>query len=277
MTALYIVATPIGNLRDITLRAIDTLREADVIFCEDTRHTAKLLSAHGIKTRCMAYHEHNGEQARPLILDKLSQGQRIALVSDAGTPLISDPGYKLVKEVREAGFKVVPIPGVSAAITALCAAGLPTDQFHFCGFLPAKSAARREKLSALHATAGTLVFYESHRRVADFLTDAAHVFGGNREATIARELTKTYEEFKSGTLASLAQYYHALETLKGEVVILIAPADAESQHQAQDISSLLQQALEKYSVKEAAEMVAKATGTPKRDIYQLALSLVKKD
>lgn len=277
MSTLYIVATPIGNLRDITLRAIDTLREAEVIFCEDTRHTAKLLSAHGIKTRCMAYHEHNGEQARPLIIEKLSQGQRIALVSDAGTPLISDPGYKLVKEVREAGFKVVPIPGVSAAITAICAAGLPTDQFHFCGFLPNKSSARKEKLAALQHTQGTLIFYESPRRVADFFADAKEVFDAAREATVARELTKTYEEFRSGTLEELHRYYAALEELKGEVVILLAPADADSGSHTQDVPALLQQALQQYSVKEAAEIVAKATGTPKRDIYQLALSLVKKD
>ncbi len=273
MAKLYIVATPIGNLRDITLRAIDTLRQVDIICCEDTRHTAKLLSAHNISTRCMAYHEHNGDAARPVILDKLAQGQSIALVSDAGTPLISDPGYRLVKEVRAAGHEVVPIPGVSAVITALCAAGLPTDQFHFCGFLPPKSAARREKLSALHATTGTLVFYESPRRVADFLTDAAYVFGGNREATIARELTKTYEEFRSGTLASLAEYYHGLETLKGEVVILLAPADTHAAQDAPDVEAMLRQALTQYSVKEAAEMVAKATGTPKREVYQLALTI----
>jgi 16S rRNA (cytidine1402-2'-O)-methyltransferase len=273
MSTLYIVATPIGNLQDITLRALDVLKSVSCILCEDTRHSAKLLNAYGIATRMLAYHEHNGEKMRPLILEKLARGESLALISDAGTPLISDPGYKLVKEVRAAGYKVVPIPGVCAAITALCAAGMPTDQFHFCGFLPAKSSGRKEKLSALRHTEGTLVFYESPRRVTAFLTDAIAVFGGERPATLARELTKTYETFHSGTLAALLQETQQREPLKGEYVILIAPQEAASPSQEQDIPALLTHALQQYGVKDAAAMVAAATGRPKREIYQLALEL----
>lgn len=270
---LFIVATPIGNLRDITLRAVDSLREAAVIYCEDTRHAATLLNAHGIKTPTLSYHEHNGEKVRPQILEKLSQGQKVALISDAGTPLISDPGYRLVIEARAMGARVEPIPGVSAAITALCAGGLPTDQFHFCGFLPPKSAARKQKLEELGATAGTLVFYESPRRLQEMLTDAAAVLGAKREAVIARELTKKFEEFRQGGLQELADFYAESGDPKGEIVVLIAPRGEDAAPEAADIEAMLRQALAQYSVKEAAELVARATGLPKREVYQRALTL----
>lgn len=268
---LYIVATPIGNLRDITLRAIDTLKEVVLICCEDTRHASILLKAHGISTPTLSYHEHNGERIRPLILERLAEGQQIALISDAGTPLISDPGYKLVNEARVAGYPVIPIPGASAAMTALCAAGLPTDQFHFCGFLPPKSSARRQKMETLRAIPGTLVFYESPRRLAEFLTDAAAELGAERKAVIARELTKTYEEFRQGTLQALASHYAEAGAPKGEVVVLIAPQAEPLSSSEEDIDHLLRQALMQHSVKEAAELVAKASARPKREIYQRAL------
>jgi 16S rRNA (cytidine1402-2'-O)-methyltransferase len=270
---LFIVATPIGNLRDITLRAIDTLKVADVICCEDTRQSGILLQAHGIKTPTMSYHEHNGDRQRPLILDRLAQGQQVALISDAGTPLISDPGYRLVMEARAMGARVEPIPGVSAAITALCAAGLPTDQFHFCGFLPPKSAARKQKLEEAGTIAGTLVFYESPRRLQEMLADAAVVLGAGRGAVVARELTKKFEEFRHGSLQELADYYAQNGDPKGEIVVLIAPKGEATAPDVADVEAMLKQALEKYSVKEAAELVARATGLPKREMYQRALGL----
>lgn len=270
---LSIVATPIGNLRDITLRAIDTLRAAEVIFCEDTRHASTLLQAHGIKTPTLSYHEHNGEKQRPLILDRLAAGQQVALISDAGTPLISDPGYRLVMEARAMGARVEPIPGVSAAITALCVAGLPTDQFHFCGFLPPKSAARRQKLEEASQIPGTLVFYESPRRLQEMLADAAAVLGAAREAVVARELTKKFEEFRQGGLQALAAHYGEAGDPKGEIVVLIAPKGAAAAPQAEEVEALLRQALTQYSVKESAELVARATGLPKREVYQRALGL----
>ncbi len=270
---LFIVATPIGNLKDITLRAIETLKKANLICCEDTRHAGKLLSAHGISTPTMPYHEHNGEKQRPIILDRLAQGQQIALISDAGTPLISDPGYKLVAETRAAGFPVTPIPGASAAITALCASGLPTDQFHFCGFPPSKSSARRSFFEKFCTVPGTLVFYEAPRRLDEFFADAVAVFDPARRAVVARELTKAFEEFRQDTLEALAAYYANAEPPKGEAVVLIAPQAEASIPSSQNVEDLLKQALEKYSVKEAAELVAKATGLPRRDIYQQALRL----
>jgi 16S rRNA (cytidine1402-2'-O)-methyltransferase len=275
---LSIVATPIGNLRDITLRALDTLKEADVICCEDTRHTSILLQAHQIKTQTVSYHEHNAERQRPVLLEWLAAGKHIALISDAGTPLISDPGYRFVREARALGVTVTPIPGVSALITALCAAGLPTDQFHFCGFLPAKASARKHKLEALTATAGTLVFYESPRRLAAFLADAATILGAEREAVIARELTKKFEEFRSDSLAQLATHYAAADTPKGEVVVLIAPQDTPvTLPETADVEAMLRDALQNHSLKDAAELVALALKLPKREIYQQALTLQKKN
>jgi 16S rRNA (cytidine1402-2'-O)-methyltransferase len=270
---LAIVATPIGNLRDITLRALDVLKHADLILCEDTRHSAKLLSAHGIGTATWAYHEHNAAVRRPQVIEKLESGQRIALISDAGTPLISDPGYKLVQEARQRGIAVTPLPGACAAITALCAAGLPTDQFHFIGFLPPKMAARRSRLEALRAIPGTLVFYESPQRILDTLIDAEAVLG-EREAVVARELTKSYEEFRGATLSALIARYRDEPTPKGEIVLLIgaAPADA-GQVDDEEIERRLRQAMADYPLKEAAGIVAEAIGRPKRELYQWALRL----
>lgn len=269
---LYIVATPIGNLRDITLRALEVLAGADLILCEDTRTSARLLQAHAVTTPTLAYHEHNAARQRPRVLRQLMEGQTVALISDAGTPLISDPGYKLVQEAREAGIAVVPIPGACAAITALCAAGLATDQFHFAGFLPPKSKARQEKLAALSGVPGTLVFYESPKRLAAALADMAATLGV-REAVIARELTKKFEEFRRGALAELADYYASADTPKGEIVVLVGPSAQAREYTEDEIERMLRAALAQGSVKEAAAEVAALTGLARRELYRRALEL----
>jgi 16S rRNA (cytidine1402-2'-O)-methyltransferase len=271
---LLIVATPIGNLADITYRAVDTLKQADMIYCEDTRHSRKLLERYAITTPLRAYHEHNAEKQRPLILEQLAEGNRIALISDAGTPLISDPGYKLVQEAREAGYRVTPLPGACAAVTALCAAGLPSDRFLFVGFLPAKSGARRQAIEGLTSHNATLVFYESPKRLAKSLNDLADILGPDHSTIIARELTKQFEEFKTGPLKELAEFYEAGETPKGEIVILIDHQHQQAQNYDEAaIIALLTEALKEQSVKAAAAEVAKQSGWSKRDCYQLALSL----
>jgi 16S rRNA (cytidine1402-2'-O)-methyltransferase len=271
---LYIVATPIGNLRDLTLRAIDTLKSVDAIYCEDTRNSGVLLSAHGIATPTRAYHEHNAARERPRLLAALAQGQSFALISDAGTPLISDPGYKLVQEAREAGVTVTPIPGPSALITALCAAGLPTDACYFGGFLPAKQTARRQTLQSLASLTCTMAFYESPRRIADTLADASAILG-QRQAVICRELTKKFEEFRSGTLAELAAFYAEYGDPKGEIVLLIEGNPKPVSATLQDADATLQAALAYLPVKDAAALAADLTGLSKRDLYQRALELKK--
>src|SRR5690606_7848085 len=218
--ALYLVATPIGNASDLTLRAIETLRGADVIACEDTRLTGRLLARHGIRDRLIPYHEHNAAQARPAILERLRRGEAIALVSDAGTPLISDPGYKLVEEAIAAGLKVTAVPGPSAILTALQLSGLPSDRFMFAGFLPPRLAARRKAIGELADIPATLILFESPRRLADCLADLAAVLG-DRSAAVARELTKLFEEVRRGTLGSLANQYAAEDPPKGEIVIVV--------------------------------------------------------
>jgi 16S rRNA (cytidine1402-2'-O)-methyltransferase len=268
---LYIVATPIGNLRDITYRAIDTLAAADVIACEDTRVTAKLLAAHDIPTATAPYHEHNAAKMRPTLMRRLQNGEIVALVSDAGTPLISDPGYKLVREAIDKGVPVTPIPGASAPLTALSAAGLPTDQFLFAGFLPTRTAQRRGILQSLASIPTTLVFFESPHRLAASLTDMDAVLG-SRQAVMARELTKRYEEFRRGMLGELAAHYAEAGAPKGEIVLIVGPPGVRETVQ-EDIDTLLRKALNSMSIRDAAATVSTATGKPRREVYTRALEL----
>jgi len=270
---LYLVATPIGNLGDITLRALELLAGADVIACEDTRVTRKLTERYGITTPLTPYHEHNAAQARPKLLARLADGQAVALVSDAGTPLISDPGYKLVREASEAGYTVTSSPGPSAVLAALSVAALPTDRFFFEGFLPPKQGARQKRIAALANIPATLVLFEGGSRVAAALADLAGALG-TRAATICRELTKLHEEIKRGDLTTLAHEYSEGGETRGEFVIVIAPPDADEGN-ADDLDDLLRAALARVSVKEAVAEVATATGRARREVYQRALALTK--
>jgi len=270
---LYIVATPIGNLRDITLRALDVLRGADLIACEDTRVTARLLAAHGVATPTMPYHDHNAARVRPGLLRRLAAGETVALVSDAGTPLVSDPGYRLVREAIAAGIQVTAIPGASALLGALAVAGLPTDRFLFAGFLPPRDAARRKVLDELRTLRATLVFFESAQRLARSLRAMADVLGP-RDATVARELTKRFEETRRGMLDDLADHYESTGAPKGEVVVVVGPPDAETDaHDDAAIDRMLRAALAAGSVKDAAAAVAAETGRPRKALYRRALAL----
>jgi 16S rRNA (cytidine1402-2'-O)-methyltransferase len=273
-TGLYIIATPIGNLGDITLRALETLAGADVIACEDTRVTRKLIDRYGIATPLTAYHEHNAVEARPKLLARLADGQSVALVSDAGTPLISDPGFKLVRAAREAGYHVSVLPGASAVLAALAVGGLPTDRFFFEGFLPPKQVARQKRITALANIHATLVLFESGSRLASTLVDLAATFGP-RDAAICRELTKLHEEVRHENLDVLARVYANGAEIRGEFVILIAPPADEQR--TDDIDTLLRRALSRVSVKDAGGEVALATGRPRREVYQRALALTKDD
>ena len=217
---LYLVATPIGNLADITLRAIQTLKDVDLIACEDTRHTKKLLRHYGIETKTISYHEHNEEQRGKELVERLRQEQNIALVSDAGTPAISDPGFRLVRLAIENDINVVSIPGPSAFIAALTAAGIPTDEFFFAGFLPARSSARQTRLKELVSIPGTLIFYEAPHRLGSTLNDLREVLG-ERQAVVARELTKLHEEVRRGVLSELAHHYSLVENPRGEIVVVV--------------------------------------------------------
>ena len=270
---LYVVATPIGNLGDVTLRALQTLAGADLIACEDTRVTRTLLDRYGITTRLTPYHDHNAAQARPMLLQALAGGAAVALVSDAGTPLISDPGFKLVRAAVEAGHVVTPLPGASALLAALAVAGLPTDQFLFAGFLPPKQAARRARIAELARIPATLVLYETAPRIAATLVDLAAGLG-ERDAALCRELTKLHEEVRRGDLATLAQACAASEP-RGELVLVIAPPQAPARVSADDADALLRQALDRASLKDAVGEVADATGLPRREVYQRALALTK--
>jgi len=274
LRGLYVVATPIGNLRDITLRALEVLAAADLVACEDTRVTRKLFDHYGLSVPLIPYHDHNAETARPKILEKLAAGGVVALVSDAGTPLISDPGYRLVREAHAAGHAVTAAPGPSAALMALTVAGLPTDRFFFEGFLPAKEAARRTRIGEIARIPATLVLFESGPRLAVALADLAAGLGA-RAAAIARELTKLHEEVRRGDLPTLAAEYAAGAETRGEIVIVIAPPAAAEQTSAADIDALLHAALARTSVKEAVAEVAAATGEPRRAIYSRALELTR--
>jgi 16S rRNA (cytidine1402-2'-O)-methyltransferase len=268
---LYLVATPIGNLGDITLRALEVLAGADVIACEDTRVTRKLIERYGITTPLTAYHEHNAAEARPKLLARLAGDQAIALVSDAGTPLISDPGYKLVRAACEAGHSVSALPGPSSVLAALSVAGLPTDRFFFEGFLPPKQAARQKRAAVLANIPSTLVMFESGPRVAAMLADLAAAFG-KRTAAVCRELTKLHEEVKRGDLETIAHEYTAGAETRGEFVIVVAPP-AEEEEISDNVDELLRQALRRVSVKDAVGEVALVTGRPRREVYQRALNL----
>jgi 16S rRNA (cytidine1402-2'-O)-methyltransferase len=270
---LHLVATPIGNLRDITLRALEVLASADVIACEDTRVTRKLLDHYCIATLLTPYHEHNAAAARPKLLARLAAGQAIALVSDAGTPLISDPGFKLVRAAREAGHQVTALPGASATLAALVVAGLPTDRFFFEGFLPAKEGQRRARIAELARIPASLVLFETGPRLARALSDLAAGLGA-REAAICRELTKLYEEVRRGELAVLARDYANEPLPRGEIVIVIAPPAAGSGAlDADALDAMLRRALGRASVKDAVAEVAAATGQSRREVYQRALAL----
>ena len=269
--ALYLVATPIGNLGDITIRALETLAAADIVACEDTRVTRVLLDRYGIRRRTTAYHEHNAAEAGPKLVEAVLAGKSVALVSDAGTPLVSDPGFRLVGEVVEAGGRVVPIPGASALLTALTASGLPSDTFLFAGFLPVKAGQRKTRLDELRAVPATLVFYESPRRLADCLAAMAEVLG-DREAAIGRELTKTFEEMRRGSLAALAQAYAGEDTPKGEVVICVAPSQ-EAASTIEDVDALLLSLAGEMGASRAAGEAAKMTGARKADLYRRLMEL----
>lgn len=272
---LHIVATPIGNLKDISFRALSTLAAADAVLAEDTRTSKTLLAHYGIATPLLPYHEHNAAQMRPKILEKLRQGGKLALISDAGTPLVSDPGYKLVAEVVAEGLPVTGIPGPSAVLAALVLAGLPTDRFFFEGFLPPKSAARKSRLTELAAIPGTLVFFESPRRLAEMLADAAAVLGA-RSGAVARELTKYYENVRRGPLPDLAAHYAEAEEARGEIVVVIGPPDASTAAaQGDTLDEALRTALAKVSLKEAVAQVAAASGQPRRVVYARALELTR--
>jgi 16S rRNA (cytidine1402-2'-O)-methyltransferase len=271
---LYLVATPIGNLGDITLRALEVLAGVDVIACEDTRITCRLTERYGITARLTPYHEHNAASARPKLLERLAQGGSIALVSDAGTPLISDPGFKLVREVCAGGFAVVALPGPSSVLAALSVAALPTDRFFFEGFLPPKQAARRARLTELSRLDATLVLFESGNRVQDTLADLAAVMGA-RDAAICREMTKLHEEISRGPLSELAQSAATLET-RGEFVLVIAPAAEGSQAMtAEEIDDILRDRLGRDSVKDAVAHAVEVSGRPRREVYARALELAK--
>jgi 16S rRNA (cytidine1402-2'-O)-methyltransferase len=270
---LHVVATPIGNLADISLRALATLAAADAVVAEDTRVTKTLLAHYGIATPLVAYHEHNAEVMRPHLVARLASGAALALVSDAGTPLISDPGYKLVAEALGNGLSVTSVPGASAVLTALVVAGLPTDRFFFEGFLPPKTAARRQRIAALSTIPGTLVFFESPRRVAETLVDLAAVLGP-REAALARELTKVFETVRRGTLPELAAAVSAALPPKGEIVLLVGPpSEGVAEIDAADLDLRIGKALETLSVKEAAAVVSAETGQPRRKVYARAIEL----
>jgi 16S rRNA (cytidine1402-2'-O)-methyltransferase len=274
---LYFVATPIGTARDITLRALDVLASADVIAAEDTRSLRRLLEIHGVPLngrQVLAYHDHSSAGARAKLLEQLEAGKSVAYASEAGTPLIADPGYHLAKEASEAGYLVTTAPGPSAVISALTLAGLPTDAFFFEGFLPNAKAARASKLDALRDIPGTLVFYESPKRLAEMLADAAKVLGAERAAVVCREITKKFEEVKRGTLGELAEALKE-QSVKGEIVVLVDRAGVQDIGQ-DDIEAALVKALETMSVRDAAETVAKAMGVNKRKIYSLALDLKPK-
>jgi 16S rRNA (cytidine1402-2'-O)-methyltransferase len=269
---LYLTATPIGNLRDVTLRALETLAAADVIACEDTRITRRLTEHYGITTPLTPYHEHNAATARPKLLARIAAGEAVALVSDAGTPLVSDPGFKLVRSAHDAGYAVTALPGASAVLAALCVAGLPTDRFLFEGFLPAKETQRRRRIAELAGIPATLVLFESGPRLARTLADLAAGLG-DRGAAICRELTKLHEEVRRSELASLAQFYADGAETRGEIAIVIAPPGEAEGASADEVDALLRRALERASVKDAVSEVAATTGRPRREVYQRALAL----
>ncbi|MBZ0161981.1 MAG: 16S rRNA (cytidine(1402)-2'-O)-methyltransferase [Notoacmeibacter sp.] len=275
--ALYLVATPIGNLADVTIRALQVLAGADIVACEDTRVTRVLLDRYAIRAKTTAYHEHNATSAGPRLIRALEAGKSVALVSDAGTPLVSDPGFRLVEQALAAGIRVVPVPGPSAALAALTASGLPSDAFFFAGFLPVKAGARHSRLEALSAIPATLVFYESPRRLADALAAMADVLGADRAATVGRELTKAFEEFRRATLGELAAHYAKAGAPKGEVVICVAPPGETAAPQAGDVDALLRELGAEMPASKAAAEAARMTGLAKQDLFRRLVELKAAD
>ncbi len=271
---LYLVATAIGNLGDITLRALQTLAAADLIACEDTRVSRKLLDHYGIATATMPYHDHNAATVRPALVKRIAEGAAIALISDAGTPAISDPGYKFVRETREAGFPVTALPGASAVLAALVTSGLPTDRFLFEELLTAKAAQRRGRIAELARIPASLVLFESGPRIAATLAELATSFG-EREAAICRELTKLHEEVRRGPLPALASHYAGDAETRGEFVVVVAPPGDAAPADADDVDTLIRAALARVSVKDAVGEIVAATGLPRRDVYTRALELAR--
>jgi len=271
---IYLISTPIGNLRDITFRALDTLNGADIVLCEDTRVTGKLLRAYGFKKPMQVYNDHSSDNQRARIIEAVQNGNAVAILSDAGTPLISDPGYKLVRLAIEADLYITSVPGPSAALCGVQLSGLPTNQFSFLGFLPPKSGARVQMLQQWGEAPGSLIIYETGPRLIDSLMDMKQVFG-NRDVAVTRELTKMFEEVRRGSFEDVVAHYEDKGTPKGEIVVIVAPK-TEEVVSGESLEKQIKKALETMSVRDAAEMVAKASGKPKRAIYTLALKLASK-
>ncbi|MFT2109806.1 16S rRNA (cytidine(1402)-2'-O)-methyltransferase [Marinomonas sp. 2405UD68-3] len=272
---LYIVATPIGNLEDFSARAINTLKGVGFIAAEDTRHTKRLLNHFGIETRLFSLHDHNERDKSSYIRELLFQGTSVALVSDAGTPLISDPGYHVVNHIRNEGFDVVPIPGPSALIAALCVSGLPTDQFFFSGFLPAKTKSRKDVMSSWKQQSGTVIFYESTHRIVESMKDVDAVYGDSAKLVLAREITKTFETFLSGTASEILQMFSEdANQLKGEFVVMLDyQVESDLDAKAAENRRILSLLLEELPVKQASQLAAKITGEKKNALYQIALEM----
>ena len=271
---LHLVATPIGNLGDVTLRALWVLRNADRILCEDTRVTARLLSRFGIATPLSPYHDHNADRVRPIVLEALHRGEKVALVSDAGTPLVSDPGFKLVRDALAKNLPVTAVPGPSAALTALILSGLPPEVFLFAGFLPPRSGARRRMLAQWAKLVATLVFFEGPSRLAASLSDMAEILS-DRNVAVARELTKRYEEVRRGRLSALAEHYREAGPPRGEVVIVVGPPEPEAPREA-DIDTRFDRLLDTHSLRDAVAQLAAETGIPRRSLYDRALARQRK-
>lgn len=275
---LYLVATPIGNARDITLRSLDILAQADILAAEDTRSLKRLMEIHGIALAgrpCLAYHDHNGGKMRPRIMAALAEGKSVAYASEAGTPMISDPGFDLLRGAIEEGHPATAAPGAAAVIMALTVAGLPTDRFFFAGFLPNATGARKKALDEVKSVPATLAFYESPKRLGAMLADAAEMLGGDRPAVVCRELTKKFEETRRGTLSELSSYY-AENQAKGEIVVLVDRGHSEKISES-DVTTALQDALKTMSVRDASDFVAKMLGQPRRPIYQQAMKMRNDD
>ncbi|MDB9734707.1 16S rRNA (cytidine(1402)-2'-O)-methyltransferase [Porticoccaceae bacterium] len=274
---LYVVATPIGNLADMVPRAVQTLQSVSVIACEDTRHSKKLLEHFSIDTPCIAYHDHTDQRSANKILTRLGSGEDVALISDAGTPLISDPGYRLVAQARSQGVSVIPIPGACAAISALSVSGLPTDKFRFVGFLAAKTAQRKNVLATLKSVPDTLVFYEAPHRICATLKDLIDVFGSDRIAFMAREITKTFETYIYGTIGELFEKVSAdSNQQRGEIVLVLAGNVVSNHSLSADAEKILKLLIKELPLAKAASLAAKITGDDKKQLYQLALTLQNK-
>jgi len=269
---LYVIATPIGNMRDLTLRAVEVLRGSGIVLCEDTRVTRKLFTFHQIDSPLLAYHEHNAKRVRPLIMERLNNGESVALVSDAGTPLISDPGYRLVEACIAGGIALTTLPGASSVMCALVLSGLPTDRFFFQGFLPNRAGPRRRALAEITGVPGSLVFLESAKRLAACLQDMADILGP-RQAAVTRELTKLYEEVRRGSLAELAAHYGSAGPPKGEITLVVGPAAERQPPDGETLDRIITDRLKTDSVKETATALARELGIPRRQIYGRAIEL----